>query len=55
MFLKKFILQTEDGSIIREVHFKKGINLILGKRNNKEEGSDKGSSNNLGKTTLLRQ
>lgn len=50
MFLKKFTLKSHTGETIREVIFKKGINLIIG-----ETGNDiSGSSNNLGKTTLIR-
>ena len=30
MFLKKFTLTSETGKTIREVTFKKGINIILG-------------------------
>ena len=48
MFLKKFILQTDNGTVVREVHFKKGMNLILG------EDPSGDATNNLGKTTLLR-
>ena len=50
MFLKKFTLTSESDRIIREVTFKKGMNIILG-----ECGDGKGqSSNSLGKTTLIR-
>lgn len=50
MFIKKFILKDQQGQIIREVVFKKGMNIILGKNSK----NNKGSSNNLGKTTLIR-
>ena len=50
MFLKKFTLTSESGRLIREVTFKKGMNIILG-----ECGEGNGqSSNSLGKTTLIR-
>ena len=50
MFLKKFSLINEVGEVVREVKFKKGINIILGRSNEKGEGT----SNSLGKTTLIR-
>lgn len=50
MFLKRLIITTEKGTIIREVSFKKGLNIILGIPTK----GNKGSTNNLGKTTLLR-
>lgn len=50
MFLKKFTLSDVDGNVIREVVFKKGMNIILGETTD-DEGS---SSNSLGKTTLIR-
>lgn len=49
MFLKKFILLSDQGEVLREVPFKKGMNIILGESKNKDE-----STNNLGKTTLIR-
>jgi hypothetical protein len=50
MFLRKFTLTGESGRLIREVTFKKGMNIILG-----ECGEGNGqSSNSLGKTTLIR-
>lgn len=50
MFLKKFKLIAESGRVIREVVFKKGINIILGE----QESEASKSSNSLGKTTLIR-
>ena len=49
MFLKKLTIENGE-SIIREISFKKGINLIVdeGTTDNKESG------NNVGKTTVLR-
>ena len=50
MLLKKFILKNERGEVLREVTFKKGMNIILGENTkNKNE-----STNSLGKTTLIR-
>ena len=50
MFLKKFTLTSETGKTIREVTFKKGINIILGSSDENQQNS----SNSLGKTTLIR-
>ena len=50
MFLKKFTLTSETNQIIREVTFKKGINIILGCSDENKQNS----SNSLGKTTLIR-
>lgn len=50
MFLKKFILKSQHGRVLREVVFKKGMNIILGEGT----GNLHESTNNLGKTTLIR-
>lgn len=50
MFLDKLTILAE-GEIIREVHFKKGINLILDRSASNKRTS---SGNSVGKTTLLR-
>ena len=49
MYLIKLVVKDRLGSIIREVKFKKGLNLILGIPSEKN-----GSTNNIGKTTLIR-
>lgn len=49
MHLIKLVVKDRLGSIIREVKFKKGLNLILGIPSEKN-----GSTNNIGKTTLIR-
>ena len=48
MYLKELVISTSTNRVIREVSFKKGLNLVVGYNN------DTGSSNNLGKTTLMR-
>lgn len=48
MYLSKLIICTDDNDIVREVPFVKGLNLVLGRV------SGEGSTNNLGKTTLIR-
>ncbi|MCL6184919.1 hypothetical protein MU404_16440 [Acinetobacter baumannii] len=48
MYLKKLLVTKNTGEIIREIPFKLGLNLIVG------ESSNDGSSNSLGKTTLVR-
>lgn len=48
MYLKELVISTSKDEPIREVPFKKGLNLVVGYSN------DEGSSNNLGKTTLMR-
>lgn len=50
MFLRKFTLSDQLGNTIREVTFKRGMNLILGE----PSSSDGKSTNSLGKTTLIR-
>lgn len=50
MFLRKFILSDKQGKIIREVNFKKGLNIILGEA----ESQTGTATNSLGKTTLIR-
>lgn len=47
MYLKELIIRSGDLEV-RKVHFKKGLNLIVGRID------ENGSSNNLGKTTLIR-
>lgn len=48
MYLRKLTLTKSSGELIRVITFQKGLNLILGK------ADPKGSSNSLGKTTLVR-
>lgn len=48
MYLKKLIITKDSGYIIRNIPFKMGLNLIVGLSN------ESGSSNSLGKTTLIR-
>lgn len=48
MYLRKLTLTKSTGELIRAVTFQKGLNLVLGK------ADSKGSSNSLGKTTLVR-
>ena len=50
MFLRELKITTEKGDLIRQVTFKKGLNIILGCK----DKDNNGSTNNLGKTTLLR-
>ncbi|ORF02455.1 DUF2326 domain-containing protein [Snodgrassella alvi] len=50
MFLRELLITTGQGVEIRKVVFKNGVNIILGKQNQ----NNNGSTNNLGKTTLLR-
>ena len=50
MFLRKFTLKSDQGIVLREVSFKKGMNIILGE----STGGKNESTNNLGKTTLIR-
>lgn len=48
MFLDKLIVADQTGTIIREVQFCRGLNLIIG------VSDKKGSTNDIGKTTLIR-
>jgi len=48
MYLRQLTLTKSSGEPIRAVTFQKGLNLVLGK------ADEKGSSNSLGKTTLVR-
>ncbi len=48
MYLKELVISTATDEIVRKVVFKKGLNLVVG------YADDTGSSNNLGKTTLMR-
>ncbi|GAB2635522.1 hypothetical protein GCM10027192_06520 [Psychrobacter pocilloporae] len=41
MYLKELVISTSTNRVIREVSFKKGLNLVVGYNN------DTGSSNNL--------
>ena len=50
MFLKQLIIQ-DNYSIIRDIHFHKGINLIVDETRTTDH---KESGNNVGKTTVLR-
>ena len=51
MFLKQLIIQNNTG-IIRDVPFRKGINLIVDET--PESQTQQSSGNNVGKTTVLR-
>lgn len=48
MYLKNLLITKNTGDVIRDIPFKMGLNLIVGLSN------DSGSSNSLGKTTLVR-
>lgn len=48
MYLKKLTITKDNGDVIRQIKFFKGLNLIVG-ISNKD-----GTSNSLGKTTLIR-
>lgn len=50
MFLKSLTISSK-GEIIREINFKKGINLIVDETSNID---DKTTGNNVGKTTVLK-
>lgn len=50
MFLKKLLIENDD-SVIREIRFHKGINLIVDETLTNDK---KKSGNNVGKTTVLR-
>ncbi len=50
MFLKRLLIHSKDG-LIRDVHFHKGINLIVDERSEQERRK---TGNNVGKTTVLR-
>ncbi|WP_306353932.1 DUF2326 domain-containing protein [Flavobacterium sp. '19STA2R22 D10 B1'] len=51
MFLKQLIIQNKD-TIIRDIHFHKGINLIVDETT--IDSSQQTTGNNVGKTTVLR-
>lgn len=48
MYLKKLIILKNNGEEVRNLSFKKGLNLIVGKSN------EFGSSNSVGKTSVIR-
>ena len=48
MYLKSLIITDKNGDVVRQVDFKLGLNLILGK------SQDNKTTNSLGKTTLIR-
>ena len=50
MFLKSLHISDSAGNLLRTVVFRKGLNIVLGV-NNVEQG---GSTNNIGKTTILK-
>ncbi len=54
MFLKKLTISDDSGKIYREVFFKKGMNIILGRVSDEITSTGIASTNSLGKTTLLR-
>lgn len=49
MYLSNLKIKTNSGETIRDITFRKGLNIILGER-----CVDSGSTNSIGKTTLLR-
>lgn len=49
MYLSNLKVLTSSGEVIRDITFHKGLNIILGERS-----MDNGSTNSIGKTTLLR-
>ncbi|WP_234857186.1 AAA family ATPase [Acinetobacter junii] len=49
MYLSNLKVLTSSGEVIRDIPFHKGLNIILGER-----CIDSGSTNSIGKTTLLR-
>ncbi len=49
MYLSNLKVLTSSGEVIRDIPFHKGLNIILGERS-----VDNGSTNSIGKTTLLR-
>ena len=51
MFLKQVIIQNKN-TIIRDIHFHKGINLIVDET--PVDSSQQATGNNVGKTTVLR-
>jgi len=51
MFLKSLIITRGDGTIIRDIRFHTGINLIVDET---PVGSGKETGNNVGKTTVLK-
>ncbi len=48
MYLKSLKITKNNGDVVRHIKFKKGLNLIVGMSN------EDGTSNSLGKTTLVR-
>lgn len=48
MYIKKLIITTKDGMVVRDIVFHKGLNIIYG------EVIQNTSSNNVGKTTLIK-
>jgi len=51
MYLKSLTIAHEDGTIIRDIHFHSGLNLIVDET---PAGSGKETGNNVGKTTVLK-
>lgn len=51
MFIKKILIEKNDGEIIREIPFHMGLNLILDNTPKEDKTS---SGNDVGKTTLLK-
>ena len=51
MFIKKILIEKNDGEIIREIPFHIGLNLILDNTPKEDKTS---SGNDVGKTTLLK-
>lgn len=49
MYLSNLKVLTSSGEVIRDIPFHKGLNIILGERS-----VNNGSTNSIGKTTLLR-
>lgn len=54
MFLKDIKIKDKNGVVIREVNFKKGVNIIKGVEAVTSSEDNSSSTNSIGKTTLLR-
>lgn len=54
MFLKKLVITDKEGFIVRQVYFKKGVNIIKGVEVDAHDIQVQSSTNSIGKTTLLR-
>lgn len=54
MFLKYLTIKDQNGSIIRHVDFKMGVNIINGVKAHNFSKNNQSSTNSIGKTTILR-